>query len=171
MCLPINQSFSHPIEVDGQTLDITLACGIAGLSASSLDMAQLLRNAEIALDVARNQHKTWIGYKAELESSHRTGLSLLSELKRTVEHNELRVYLQPRVRLCDGAVLSAEALVRWHHPKRGIIPPGSFVPFAEKTGRITLLTLRMLAETLRLNALWRKQANPCKSRSTYRPLT
>jgi predicted signal transduction protein with EAL and GGDEF domain len=134
-------------------------------------MAQLLRNAEIALDVARNQHKTWIGYKAELESSHRTGLSLLSELKRTVEHNELRVYLQPRVRLCDGAVLSAEALVRWHHPKRGIIPPGSFVPFAEKTGRITLLTLRMLAETLRLNALWRKQANPCKSRSTYRPLT
>ncbi|MBX9914187.1 MAG: bifunctional diguanylate cyclase/phosphodiesterase [Pseudomonadaceae bacterium] len=158
--LLINQSFNRPTEVDSQTVDIALAGGSARFNASTLDMAQLLRNAEVALDVARSQHKTWVEYQAELESSQRADLGLLSELKRAVEHNELRVYLQPKVRLCDGAVLSAEALVRWHHPKRGIIPPGSFVPFAEKTGRITLLTHWMLAETMSLTALWRQQGRP-----------
>ncbi|MBP8184466.1 MAG: EAL domain-containing protein [Pseudomonas sp.] len=158
--LLINQSFNRPTEVDGQTVDIALAGGIARFGASTPDMAQLLRNAEVALDVARSQHKTWVEYQAELESSQRADLGLLSELKRAVEHNELRVYLQPKVRLDDGAVLSAEALVRWHHPKRGIIPPGSFVPFAEKTGRITLLTHWMLAETMCLTALWRRQGRP-----------
>jgi diguanylate cyclase (GGDEF)-like protein len=156
----INRIFSRPTEVDGQTVDIAVAGGIAQLSISSQDMAQLLRNAEVALDVARSQHKTWVEYQAELESSQRADLGLLSELKRAVEHNELRVYLQPKVRLHDGAVLSAEALVRWHHPQRGIIPPGSFVPFAEKTGRITLLTHWMLAETLSLTAQWRQQGQP-----------
>lgn len=156
----IYQSFSRPTEVDGQTVDIALAGGVACLNSSSSDMAQLLRNAEVALDVARSQHKSWVEYQAELESSQRADLGLLSELKRAVEHNELRVYLQPKVRLHDGAVLSAEALVRWHHPQRGVIPPGSFVPFAEKTGRITLLTRWMLAETLKLTAQWRQQGQP-----------
>jgi diguanylate cyclase (GGDEF)-like protein len=158
--LQINQSFNRPTEVDGQTVDIALAGGIARPSASTLDMAQLLRNAEVALDVARSQRKTWVEYHAELESSQRADLGLLSELKRAVEQNELRVYLQPKVRLRDGAVTSAEALVRWHHPKRGIIPPGNFVPFAEKTGRITLLTHWMLAEAMCLTVLWRRQGRP-----------
>jgi diguanylate cyclase (GGDEF)-like protein len=156
----INQRFNCPTEVAGQTVDIALAGGIAWPSDDALDMAQLLRNAEVALDVARTQHKTWVEYHAELESSQRADLGLLSELKRAVEQNELRAYLQPKIRLHDGAVTCAEALVRWHHPKRGIIPPGNFVPFAEKTGRITLLTHWMLAESMRLTALWRKQGRP-----------
>ena len=158
--LLVNKSFNRPTEVDGQTVDIALAGGIARFAVVTLDMTQLLRNAEVALDVARSQHKTWVEYQPELESSQRADLDLLSELKHAVEHHELRVYLQPKVRLIDGAVLSAEALVRWHHPKRGIIPPGSFVPFAEKTGRITLLTHWVLSETMRLTALWRQQGQP-----------
>ena len=156
----INQSFNRPTEVDSQTVDIALTGGIAQPNTEHQDMEQLLRNAEVALDVARTRHKTWVEYHAELESSQRADLGLLSELKRAVEQNELRVYLQPKVRLRDGAVTCAEALVRWHHPKRGTIPPGDFVPFAEKTGRITLLTHWMLAEAMCLTVLWRRQERP-----------
>ncbi|MFZ3184194.1 MAG: EAL domain-containing protein [Pseudomonas sp.] len=156
----INQRFNCPAEVAGQTVDIALAGGIARPAEDTLDMAQLLRNAEVALDVARSQHKSWVEYQPELESSQRADLALLSELKRAVEQNELRVYLQPKVRLHDGAITCAEALVRWHHPKRGTIAPGNFVPFAEKTGRITLLTHWMLAEAMCLSVLWRRQGRP-----------
>jgi cyclic di-GMP phosphodiesterase Gmr len=59
-------------------------------------------------------------------------------------------------RRSNGAVLSEEVLLHWHPPKRGVIPPGSFAPFAEKTGRITLPTHWMLTEALSLTAMWRK---------------
>lgn len=156
----INQSFSRPTEVDGQTVDIALTGGIALPAEPRQDMTHLLRNAEIALDAARSEHRTWVEYHPELESSQRADLSLLSELKRAVEQDELRLYLQPKVRLQDGHIGSAEALVRWYHPQRGVIPPGDFVPFAEKTGRITLLTRWMLSEAMRLTSLWRRQQRP-----------
>lgn len=156
----INQTFNRPTEVDGQTVDIALTGGIAQPADTQQDMTLLLRNAEIALDAARHQQRNWVEYLPELESNQRADLSLLSELKRAVEQNELRLYLQPKVRLHDGNISSAEALVRWYHPQRGIIPPGDFVPFAEKTGRITLITHWMLTEAMRLTSLWRQQQRP-----------
>jgi EAL domain-containing protein (putative c-di-GMP-specific phosphodiesterase class I) len=123
-------------------------------------MAQLLRNAEIALDAGRAQHRNWLIYQPEMETSQRADLDLLSELKRAVEQGELRMYLQPKVRLSDGSVGSAEALVRWEHPRRGMIPPGNFVPFAEKTGRITLITRWVLEEAMRLAARYRAEGRP-----------
>lgn len=156
----IEYEFNHPAEVEGQAVDIALAAGAALVLASQPSMAQLLRNAEIALDAGRAQHKNWMEYRADLETSQRADLDLLSELKRAVEAGELRLYLQPKVRLEDGAVQSAEALVRWEHPRRGLIPPGEFVPFAEKTGRITLLTRWVLEEAMRMVANYRAQGRP-----------
>lgn len=156
----IEQEFSLPAEVDGQAVDIALAVGVAKLGDAVLNMAQLLRNAEIALDTGRAQHKYWLEYRVDMETSHRADLDLLSELKRAVEQHELRIYLQPKVRLADGVVNSAEALVRWLHPKRGLIPPADFVPFAEKTGRVTLLTRWVLEEAMHLVTTRRAQGQP-----------
>jgi EAL domain-containing protein (putative c-di-GMP-specific phosphodiesterase class I) len=123
-------------------------------------MDQMLRNAEIALDSGRSHHRNWLFYQQEMETSQRADLDLLSELKRAVEQNELRMYLQPKVRLADGSVTSAEALVRWEHPLRGMIPPANFVPFAEKTGGITLITRWMLEQAMRLAVRRRAEGQP-----------
>ncbi len=156
----IEMAFGLPAEIEGQAIDISLAVGVAKPWDTGMSMVQLLRNAEIALEAGRAKHKNWLEYRVDLESSKRADLDLLSELKRAVEHNELRMYLQPKVRLLDGAVSSAEALVRWMHPKRGLIPPGDFVPFAEKTGGVTLLTRWVLKEAMHVVTRSRAQGRP-----------
>jgi diguanylate cyclase (GGDEF)-like protein len=156
----LERAFSIPAEVEGQAVDIALSVGVALPPEQKTTMEQLLRNAEIALDAGRSQHRNWLQYQPEMETSQRADLDLLSELKRAVEHGELRLYLQPKVRLSDGTVASAEALVRWEHPRRGMIPPGDFVPFAEKTGRITLITRWVLEQSMRLAASYRAQGQP-----------
>jgi len=156
----IEREFALPAEVEGQAVDITLAVGVAKPGEERQSMAQRQRNAEIALDAGRAQHKRWMEYRVELESSQRADLDLLSELKRAVEHNELQMYLQPKVRVSDGSVQSAEALVRWSHPKRGLVPPGDFVPFAEKTGGVTLLTSWMLRRAMEYVKDRRAQGRP-----------
>ncbi|MES2151951.1 MAG: EAL domain-containing protein [Pseudomonadota bacterium] len=156
----IEHDFSHPVDVHGQMVDLTLSIGVATASAMPATMAQLLRRAETALDAGRALHLEWMEYRAELESDLRADLGLLSELSRAIEKGELRMYLQPKVRLADGAVNSAEALVRWQHPRRGSVPPVEFVPFAEQTGRIHLITQWMLGEAMRLCTKLRAEGSP-----------
>ncbi|MGZ3238095.1 MAG: putative bifunctional diguanylate cyclase/phosphodiesterase, partial [Burkholderiaceae bacterium] len=79
-------------------------------------------------------------------------LSLLSELRHAVEHNELRLQVQPKVLLSTGKVIGVEALIRWVHPEKGMIFPDNFIPFAEKTGFIRKLTHWMLERTAGLCA-------------------
>jgi EAL domain-containing protein (putative c-di-GMP-specific phosphodiesterase class I) len=141
-------------------VDLTLAIGVAGASAVPATMAQLLRRAETALDAGRVLHLPWMEYRAELEHDMRADLGLLSELSRAVEQGELRMFLQPKVHLAEGAVTSAEALVRWQHPLRGNVPPVEFIPFAEQTGRIHLITQWMLGEAMLLCAHLRAQGTP-----------
>ncbi|MES2128374.1 MAG: bifunctional diguanylate cyclase/phosphodiesterase [Pseudomonadota bacterium] len=156
----IEQDFSHPVDVHGQMVDLTLSIGVATASAMPATMAQLLRRAETALDAGRALHLEWMEYRAALESDLRADLGLLSELSHAIEAGELRMYLQPKVRMADGAVTSAEALVRWQHPRRGNVPPVEFVPFAEQTGRIHLITQWMLEQAMRLCATLRAEGAP-----------
>ncbi len=91
-------------------------------------------------------------YDPALDSSSAQTLSLLSELRHAVDHGELRLFLQPKLALADARVVAAEALVRWQHPQRGLVPPLDFIPFAEQTGFVRQLTLWMFEEAARL---WR----------------
>jgi EAL domain-containing protein (putative c-di-GMP-specific phosphodiesterase class I) len=101
-----------------------------------------------------------VEYRAEQENDLRADLGLLSEIHRAIEEGELRMHLQPKVHLPDGAVTSAEALVRWQHPVRGNVAPGEFIPFAEQTGRIHLITQWMLGEAMRLTTRLRAEGTP-----------
>ncbi len=156
----IERDFSQPVDVHGQMVDLTLLIGVATATAVPATMAQLLRRAETALDTGRALHLPWVEYRAEQENDLRADLGLLSQIQRAVNEGELRMYLQPKVRLSDGAVTSAEALVRWQHPVRGNIAPSEFIPFAEQTGRIHLITQWMLGEAMRLSARLRAQGTP-----------
>lgn len=156
----IENDFSHPVDEHGQMVDLTLSIGIVNTNEAGLSMAQLLRRAEIALETGRAQHKAWMEYCVDFEAGRRADLGLLSELSRAVEEAELRMFLQPKVRLTDGLVVSAEALVRWQHPIRGLVGPFEFVPFAEQTGRICLITEWMIASAMKFCAQARAAGSP-----------
>ena len=151
----IDAAFADPVSVMGQSLDISLSVGVACHGGET--MATLMRNAEIALRVARSRHLGWVSYEPEMDKSRPENLSLLSELSLALEQSQVQLFLQPKVRICDGTVNSAEALVRWRHPARGLMAPNDFVPFAEQTGRISALTLWVLRETARLTSSWRRE--------------
>ena len=154
----IELAFSKAIVVEGQTLDLSLSIGVAIQSGETL--AALLRNSETALGVAKATKVNWLTYDHTMDTTRPESLSLLSELSRAIETNELRLYLQPKVRLADGQIGGAEALVRWLHPTRGMVPPNEFIPFAEQTGKISALTLWVVREGARITAKWRQEGHP-----------
>ena len=81
-------------------------------------------------------------------------LAILADLRRAARHDELRLYLQPKIRLADGRICGAEALVRWQHPVFGFLTPDQFIPLAEKSGNISLITNWALTAAVRECRLW-----------------
>ena len=154
----IEEAFSTPVQVMEQTLDVTLTIGVARHTGDP--MPRLLRDAEIALAVAKTTKVNWLSYEPVMDTTRPESLSLLSELSRAIVDSELRLFLQPKVRLSDGQVTGAEALVRWQHPTRGLVPPHEFIPFAEQTGKISALTLWVIREGARMVARWRAEGRP-----------
>ena len=146
----ISKSFELPLAFEDQTVDLSASIGIACWPAHADDADTLLSRAEVAMYAAKAKTTVMQLYDPALDSSSAQTLSLLSELRRAVEHGELRLFLQPKIRLSDSAVVAAESLVRWQHPERGLLPPLDFIPFAEQTGFVRQLTLWMFDEAARL---------------------
>lgn len=150
--LRITQSFEEPLAFEDQTVDLSAGIGIACWPGDADDADTLLSRSEIAMYAAKRRLSGAQQYDASFDSASTQTLSLLSELRRAVEHNELRLYLQPKVPLHGQPGRAAEALVRWQHPQRGLVPPMQFIPFAEQTGFVRQLTLWMFEEVARLLA-------------------
>ena len=153
----INRSFELPLAFDDQTVDLSAGIGIACWPEDAADADLLLSRSEIAMYAAKRKLSGALLYDPSLDSASAQTLSLLTELRRAVEHNELRLFLQPKVPLNGSEGLAAEALVRWEHPQRGLVPPMQFIPFAEQTGFVRQLTLWMLEEVACLLADPRSQ--------------
>jgi len=162
MAVRIAKVFETPLALDDQTVDISAAIGIACWPEHAADADALLSRAEIAMYAAKSRTLGVQTYDATLDSTSNQTLSLLGELRRAVEQNELRLYLQPKVALGDSSVTAAEALVRWQHPQRGLIPPMDFIPFAEQTGFVRQLTRWMIDEAARLSAQLQADHRPLK---------
>jgi diguanylate cyclase (GGDEF)-like protein len=146
----IAASFEEPLAFEDQTVDLSAGIGVACWPVHAGDADTLLSRAEVAMYAAKNKTTGAQLYDPVLDSSSAQTLSLLSELRHAVEHGELRLFLQPKITLKDSSVIAAEALVRWQHPVRGLVPPMDFIPFAEQTGFIRQLTLWMFDEAARL---------------------
>jgi diguanylate cyclase (GGDEF)-like protein len=134
-------SFELPLALDEQTVDIAAGFGIAGCPEHGADADTLLSRAEVAMVAAKRRTEKALVYHAGIDSGSAETLSLLSELRRALEGGELRLFLQPKVAVASGELVGAEALVRWQHPTRGMVPPMQFIPFAEQTGFVRRLTL------------------------------
>jgi len=158
----IVQAFEKPLTVDVHTVDLSAGMGIACWPDHAQDADTLLNRSEIAMYQAKRKLEGPVVYTSTIDSSSAETLSLLTELRRAVEQQELRLFLQPKIALQGQGGMAAEALVRWQHPERGLVPPLQFIPFAEQTGFIRQLTLWMLEEAAALLASPQNQDLPLR---------
>jgi diguanylate cyclase (GGDEF)-like protein len=156
MAAAILQDFFKPLRIGSHTVDLSAGIGAALYPRDGADVMQLLSRAELAMYAAKQRQCGSLVYDAQLDAGSPESLSLLSELRQAIDGQELRLYLQPKVDLKTGHVTGAEALLRWQHPTRGLVPPGQFIPFAEQTGFIRELTQWVIAEAARS---WRAAAD------------
>ncbi|MFZ6752433.1 EAL domain-containing protein [Undibacterium sp. Dicai25W] len=153
--LRIDQANNEPVKCENYAVDVDLVYGFALQAEVPLPLIHLLRNAEVALYAAKRSSKKLAWYSDAQEASRLSHLSLLSDLRTAVKSNELQMWLQPKIKLSTAQVYGFEALVRWQHPARGFISPAEFVPFAESTGYIGIITDWMLESAVIKLAEWK----------------
>jgi diguanylate cyclase (GGDEF)-like protein len=142
----IAHSFEAPLAFADQTIDLSAAIGISCWPGHAQDADALLSRAEVAMYSAKRRTTGIQLYNPALDSTSTQSLSLLGELRRALDQNELRLYLQPKIAQLQSSPNGAEALVRWQHPVRGLVPPMEFIPFAEQSGFVRQLTLWVFNE-------------------------
>lgn len=152
----IKQCFDLPFEVQGQSHGITATMGVAVYPQSGLDADTLLRNADIALYRAKEQGRnTYQFYTEGMQDREVMRLELDKDLSQALANNEFVLYYQPQLNLDTGDIQSVEALIRWQHPRRGLLPPAEFIPLAEESGRITDIGRWVVLAACRQLAKWK----------------
>ena len=146
----IVKSFEVPMALEDQNVDMSASMGIACYPQHAQDVDALLSHAEVAMYAAKARTTLMQVYDPSLDSASTQTLSMLTELRQAVAQGELRLFLQPKIALATNEVVAAEALVRWQHPERGLVPPLQFIPFAEQTGFVRELTNWVFRETASL---------------------
>lgn len=133
----IVDTFKEPFQLDGHQLFITASIGISLFPGDAQSAGQLLRNADSALFKAKSDGREGYAlYTEELTAHAQQRVELATELRRAIEQQELRVFYQPVHDLTTRRIKGVEALVRWQHPRRGMVSPAEFIPIAEQSGLI-----------------------------------
>ncbi|RZJ12367.1 MAG: EAL domain-containing protein [Rubrivivax sp.] len=145
----LREEVEHKLSWQGQSLDLSISLGMAHWPEHADSTETLLRRAEQAMFEAKRLRQQVAVYNPGAEAARALHLSLLSDLHTAIQQNQLRQFLQPKRDLKTGLITGAEALVRWQHPQRGWLPPGDFIPFAERSGRIRQITDWMLTQAVR----------------------
>ncbi len=150
MAAEIQQALETPLSLEDQMVDIGAGLGIAGYPQHGSDGEALLSMAEVAMYTAKQRNDGAVVYDAAMDKSSEKSLSLLTELRNAIERNEFRLHVQPKIMLDSGKVVGVESLVRWAHPERGTVFPDDFIPFAEQTGFIRVLTRWVMEKSAEL---------------------
>lgn len=131
---------SEPYDLKGHRVVIGTSCGIAIPPEAGTSCETLLKNADLALYRAKTDGRAvFRRYEREMEARLHGRLTMEADLRRAIERGELELFYQPEIELTSGEISTCEALLRWPHPTRGMIPPAEFVPVAEETGLIVAL--------------------------------
>ena len=149
--------FSEPFHMDGLVLHVETSVGLAVLPDHADDITTLLKHADIAMYVAKAGRIGLSVYDPGGDSSSTAKLILLGDLRQALSaDDQLSMHYQPKIDLESGDIVGLEALLRWNHPTRGNIPPGDFVPLAERTGLVHSLTRKVLELVLSQLSDWRR---------------
>lgn len=132
----ILDNLTRPYIFDGREIRVTASLGVSLYPRDGADVATLLRNADVAMYRAKEEGGTFRFYAPAMNKRIHETLELETDLRCALERSEFLLYYQPKIDLANGRVTGAEALLRWQHPQRGLVPPGMFIPLAEETGLI-----------------------------------
>ncbi|HKE39600.1 MAG TPA: EAL domain-containing protein [Casimicrobiaceae bacterium] len=153
-------SLEKPLTIEGHLVDVRPSIGIAAYPDHGEDSATLLRCADVAMYAAKRKNLTVAVWDDGHDRHSRDRLSLMSDLRKAVDGDELTLVYQPTVTLHGSGEHRVEALVRWRHPVRGLVSPGEFIPFAEQTGYIRAITQWVLSHAVMQCAQWRTEGLP-----------
>ncbi len=145
---------ARPLDVAGLSLEVRASAGVAMFPDDASDSHELLRCADIALHHAKRSPESVASYSRGLDRDTPERLSLLSELSRAIRDGGLVVHFQPQVDLASDGITGFEALVRWPHPRLGLLAPGAFVPLAEGSEMINPLTYYVVEDALTQLLRW-----------------
>ncbi len=153
------KSLEAAFVLDALPIEIEATIGIALFPGHGEEAEVLIQRADIALNEALRQGRGWALYSFETDPYNPRQLILMGELRSALENDQIFLHYQPKVDLKEGGVTGVEALVRWRHPSLGLVPPGQFIPIAEKTGLIHPLTRWVLNEVLRQLRVWQREGS------------
>ncbi|HYW02984.1 MAG TPA: EAL domain-containing protein [Gammaproteobacteria bacterium] len=151
----LQAELQQEIVLQGEVLTMHASVGVSLARAPGRDPEGLLREADTAMHQAKRGHgPAPVFFQSEMNVQVQTRLELEQGLRRAIQRDELEVYYQPLVAVADGHVAGFEAVVRWNHPRRGMLQPDEFIPVAEDTGLITRLDGWVVATAARQVARW-----------------
>lgn len=154
-------SLSEPISLQSHNPVVTPSIGIALYPQDGTDPDSLVRNADTAMYVAKAEGRACFRfYNEEMNAQAVEQLKMEEELRHAMQNKELELRYQPQLSTATGTIVSMEALVRWKHPQRGMVPPNEFIPVAERTGQIIELGEWVLEEVARHCQYWQTENLP-----------
>jgi diguanylate cyclase (GGDEF)-like protein len=156
----IRQALSGPFTFETRQFVVTPSIGIALYPRDGTDVESLLTRADTAMYQAKDVRNTVRFYVSAMDAKTLDRLRLEEELRQAIKDQQLCLHFQPKHSLRDGAVVGAEALLRWHHPERGWVAPGQFIPLAEESGLIVPLGEWVINEACRQLQQWQQRGLP-----------
>ena len=161
VAVKILDAFRKPFMLEGKEAFVSASIGIAVYPDDSSDADDLIKHADSAMYLAkRSGRNNFRFYSKELTTLASERFALESELRRAVERKELELYFQPKVWLADGALIGSEALLRWNHPQRGMVPPDQFIDIAEDSSLIIDIGEWVLREACQIARDWNAPSMP-----------
>jgi len=156
----LTRALETRFRIEGVDLEVEASIGVVLSGEHGLDAPTLLKHADIAMYAAKAQSLDALIYNPAIDEHSPTRLTLLGDLRRAIENSELVLHYQPKISITSGDLVAVEALVRWQHPQRGLVPPGEFIPMAEHTGLIRPLTRHVLHTALNQARAWADTGQP-----------
>jgi len=152
----VSRVLAPPIALEGLTLEASASMGIALYPDHGSDLDTLLRRADVAMYTAKERRTGHEVYSADHDPHAAARLALVGQVRPAITSREFVLHFQPQAAFSDGSVSGAEALIRWQHPKRGLLMPEEFIPLTERTVLLRPLTLFVIEEALRHCCAWRE---------------
>ncbi|MCF6436343.1 EAL domain-containing protein [Pseudoalteromonas sp. MMG022] len=157
----INEAIAKPLYIDGHVLQASTSIGVAFTDDATDNAITLLQQADAAMYEAKSRGRGQVCYfNNAMRKKLKRQADIENDLQHGIQNDEFELYFQPIFALNDPHVVSFEALVRWHHPKNGLVPPNDFIVIAEQTGQIIELDLHLLKLAAQQLHSWRQEGSP-----------